>query len=155
MRKSLYIVLIIVICTLLASFEYAESKGLFKPKLMILYPAGEIKELKKQTIKPKIEVLSEIEKIAGIIYQLESSNGKNNFSKCESQGKFNNIGFGIYSGKYICFDSHDEEMETLANWIEKNKARGLSFNEILCFYNSGKRQGQANGASYQKYCNNS
>ena len=77
--------------------------------------------------------------IVDFIFMKESSRGKNNYSKCEAQGKINGVGFGIDgTGKYICFNSHEEEMQAVKGWIIAKRAAGLSDNELLCLYNTGK-----------------
>lgn len=81
---------------------------------------------------PKVD---EIDEMAELIYQRESSKGKNNFSKCEEQGKYNGIGYAIPGdGTYICFESHEEEMQALKGWLVAKKAAGMSDDEMLCLY---------------------
>ena len=78
-----------------------------------------------------------IERIADYIYLKESSSGKNGYSKCKAIGQVNNIGYGIYGGKWQCFDNHAEEMNVLNEWISDKRAKGMSDNELLCIYNTG------------------
>jgi hypothetical protein len=88
-----------------------------------------------QEAKIEVAVVDEIETIANDIYKLESSNGVNNYSKCEAIGKVNGIGYGIPgNGKYMCFEDHAEEMTVLKGWITEKRARGLSDTELLCLY---------------------
>ncbi len=76
--------------------------------------------------------------LVDIIFKKESSRGKNNYSKCESQGKYNRYGYGIPGdGTYICFEK-DEDTKAVAGWVADKVARGYSDNEILCLYNTGK-----------------
>lgn len=76
-----------------------------------------------------------IEELASLIYKRESSDGKNNYSKCEEQGKYNGIGFAITGdGSYICFNSHEEEMMALRGWLVAKKASGMSDEAMLCLY---------------------
>ena len=79
--------------------------------------------------------LVDLNKIVKKIYILESSNGKYNYSKCESQGKFNRSGYGIHSGKYICFDTKEQEDKTLGDWFKK-KLETMTLEEALKIYNS-------------------
>lgn len=76
--------------------------------------------------------------IVDFIYMKESSRGKNNYSKCESVGKYNRYGYGIPGdGRYICFPK-DEDTKAVEGWVAEKKARGYSDTEILCLYNTGK-----------------
>jgi len=80
------------------------------------------------------------EKLKDLIWLRESTRGKHNFSKCEAQGKINGIGYSVYGDKYMCFASHDEEMEVLGKWIEKHKRNGLTEIDMLCLYSGGHYQ---------------
>jgi len=83
------------------------------------------------------EVDDNIEEIAEKIYTLESSNGKNNYSKCEAIHKFNGSGFGINGkGKYLCFDSREDEKKAVYGWFEE-KLKSHSLSEAICGYNLG------------------
>jgi len=86
--------------------------------------------------KPEIDTNKpNIDEISQYIYLHESTNGKNNYSKCESQGLINGIGYGIPgNGDYICFESHTEEMETLNKWVTKHINEGMDSTKILCHY---------------------
>lgn len=76
-----------------------------------------------------------VKELSELIYQRESTSGKNNYSKCTEQGKINGIGYGIPgNGSYICFESHEDEMATLKGWIIAKIASGMSENELLCLY---------------------
>lgn len=75
-----------------------------------------------------------IDELADYIWLHESSRGKNNYSKCEAVGKINSIGYAIYDGKWMCFNSHEEEMQTLNKWLTNKKEVGLSDTELLCLY---------------------
>jgi len=84
------------------------------------------------------EVEDNIEKLMALIYQNESSSGKNNFSKCEEQGKVNGIGYGIPgNGSFVCFESHEEEMIALRGWLVAKRASGMSDEAMLCLYSGG------------------
>jgi len=100
-----------------------------KQSITIVSAPVEAKELKAD----KLET-DEIDKLSDLIWLRESSRGANNYSKCEAQGKVNGIGYGIYGEKYICFDSHEEEMQVLRNWLEDHKAQGMAEMEMLCHY---------------------
>ncbi len=90
-----------------------------------------------------------IDAIVSAIYTLESSRGKNNYSKCEVQGKYNGYGYGIAgNGKYLCFDSHEEATATVHKWVEKKIAKGYTTQELLCIYNTGSSK---DCGYYQKY----
>lgn len=82
----------------------------------------------------KVE-LDEVESMSDYIWFKESTRGKNNFSKCESIGKINGIGYGIPGdGSFVCFESHDEEMQVLRGWIIYRRALGWSELKMLCTY---------------------
>lgn len=76
-----------------------------------------------------------IEELASLIYKQESSEGKNNYSKCKEQGKYNSIGYGIPGdGSFICFESHEDEMQALKGWLVAKRASGMSDDAMLCLY---------------------
>lgn len=78
-----------------------------------------------------------IEKIVDIVHQLESSGGKNNFSKCESIGKFNEFGYGIPGdGKYLCFEK-GKDREAVIAWFER-ELENKTVEQALCKYNTGQ-----------------
>lgn len=77
---------------------------------------------------------NEEEKLADFIWNKESSR-KNNYSKCEAIGKVNMIGYGIDgTGKYICFNSHEDEMKVLIGFILAHEAQGMTRLQILKHY---------------------
>jgi len=76
------------------------------------------------------------EKIVDVIYRLESSGGRND--SCKKEGKFNGFGYGQYKGSYICFDSLEEVREKVKSWIEDKREKGMTDDELLCYYNTGK-----------------
>lgn len=80
------------------------------------------------------ETALSIEELSDYIWLHESTRGKNNFSKCEIVGKINGIGYSVWGNNYVCFDSHEEEMEYLKKWISNHKTEGMTDNEILCHY---------------------
>ena len=81
---------------------------------------------------PKVDKVKELSEL---IYQRESSNGKNNYSKCEAIGKYNGVGYAIPgNGSYICFDSHEDEMQAVRGWIVTKLAAGMSEEKLLCVY---------------------
>lgn len=99
----------------------------------------EMQELKPQeaTEETETEKNRDINKIVRTIHKLESSGGKNNYSKCEEQGLVNGSGYGIDgSGKYLCFKDRDEEIKTIAGWFER-KLNDYSLQEAVCGYNLG------------------
>ena len=88
----------------------------------------------KETV---IEVKKEktIDELADYIWMKESTRGKNNYSKCEEVGKVNGVGYAIPGdGSYVCFDSHEEEMQVLKGWIIYRRALGWSDIKMLCAY---------------------
>lgn len=78
------------------------------------------------------------ETMADIIYKLESSSGKNNYSRCSIVGKVNYFGFGINgSGKYMCFENLKENRTAVINWIKNHFNEGLTEAQLICHYNTG------------------
>ena len=155
--QKLALAVVITEYLLVGGWYFAETMGLLEflqPKTVIIQIAKPV-EAKEQPKPQEIKEISDIDRIADNIWNLESTRGKHNYSKCEAIGKVNGIGYGIPgNGKYICFENHAEEMETLKRWIEDKQEKGMTENELMCFYNTGKTAGIANGTSYQVYCNN-
>jgi hypothetical protein len=81
-----------------------------------------------------------VDELADYIWLHESSRGKNNYSKCTAIGKINGVGYSIYGGKWMCFESHEEEMQTVKKWIENERLKGLSDLELLCRYSGSNYQ---------------
>ena len=91
----------------------------------------------KEEQKPEIKETTEAERIADIIYTLESSRGINNYSKCEAQGLYNGYGFAIPgNGNYKCF-KEGEDREAVIEWINDKIAKNFTESEIYCYYNLG------------------
>jgi len=143
----------------LVTILFALSLGVFSASKVIIaelpftkeYVAGKIFKAEKMIIVNKvvedttveIEQIEEIEESVNIdeivkkVYQLESSSGKNDFSKCTAIGKTNPFGYAIPSPKkYICFDSYDEVAGLVGKWFEK-KLVDHTLEESLCIYNTG------------------
>jgi len=94
--------------------------------------------IKQATKTPEEDKADTIERIASTIWTRESTQGKNNYSKCEAIGKVNGIGYGIAgNGKYICFESHADEMRTLEGWIIAKQAQGMTETGLMCLYSGG------------------
>lgn len=87
------------------------------------------------------ETALSIEELQDYIWLHESTRGKNNYSKCEIVGMTNGIGYGVWGDNYVCFDNHEEEMETLKKWINNHKYEGMTDTELLCLY-SGNNYAQ-------------
>lgn len=86
----------------------------------------------EQVETPKVDRVKELSEL---IYKRESSEGINNYSKCEAVGKYNGVGYGIPGdGSYRCYDSHEDEMQVLRGWIIDKKALGWSELKMLCTY---------------------
>ena len=84
------------------------------------------------------ETAPSIEEIVRRIQILESSGGKNNYSKCEAIGKYNRYGFGIPgNGTYMCFEK-DDDTKAVRQWFEDMiKTKNRSLGEAVCGYNLG------------------
>lgn len=97
---------------------------------------------KAEAKEPETAKVSDIDRIAGMIWELESTKGKHNYSKCEAIGKINGIGYGIPgNGTYRCFESHEDEMQVLRGWIIDKQAQGMSEVELLCLYSGSNYKG--------------
>lgn len=102
-----------------------------KQSVVVIFKPAEARELKVAD-KPETD---RIDELSNLIWLRESTRGKNNYSKCEAAGKINGIGYGISgNGKYICFESHKEEMRALRNWLKSKKSAGMSKKQMLCLY---------------------
>ena len=106
-------------------------------------PAFDIRFDNSFTVENKAQaktIVTPLEKkvdLVDFIFSKESSRGVNNYSKCESIGKFNRYGFGIPGdGSYICFEKDDDTV-AVAGWITHHKALGYTDNQLLCLYNTG------------------
>jgi hypothetical protein len=105
--------------------EYSPEKLTFENPAILPVQAKEV-----ETVK-----VDEVEKMADYIWMKESTRGKNNYSKCEEVGKVNGVGYAIPGdGSYVCFDSHEEEMQVLKGWIIYRRALGWSDIKMLCAY---------------------
>lgn len=93
-------------------------------------------EVKSEVVEDKKEI-TKAEEIADMIYLLESSNGKND-QKCEREGKHNGYGFRQGINKNYCLSSDDEVRKLVIELIEDQLATGMTQNQILCRYNTGK-----------------
>lgn len=120
---------------LVTGYAVAEHKGYIdylRPKTITIVQA--------KTIKPEEKKTDRIGELSEYIWNKESTKGKNNYSKCQAIGKINGIGYAIPGdGSYICFNSHEEEMQVLRGWIIAKLAQGYSEKELLCLYQSGVR----------------
>ncbi len=80
------------------------------------------------------------------IYQLESSQGKHD--SCLQQNKYN--GYGYASNK-VCFSSHAEAQGVVYSWVLREYLKGLTTDELLCEYNTGKISKDCDYAKKAKY----
>lgn len=120
------------------TFIYLEFPQVLETKTITIINEVKAQETEK-TMQVEEEVMQKesdnVEELAEMIYKLESTSGKNNYSKCEAIGKINGIGYGIPgNGTYQCFESHEDEMKVLRGWIIDKKAKGMTDNELLCLY---------------------
>lgn len=87
--------------------------------------------------RKSLEVAPSVQEIVKKVQILESSGGKYNYSKCEAIGKYNRSGYGIPgNGKYLCFDTKEQEDETIMAWFEE-KLKKHPLKKCLCIYNTG------------------
>lgn len=133
----LWIFLIGVITGAVWGYVLTNYPEVFEPRTIIIVNTAEAKE-PTQIEESVVQLQSDTDRIADVIWTRESSRGINNYSKCEAAGKINGIGYGIPgNGEYLCFDSHEEEMEVLNKWIDDHKAQGMSETELMCHYSGG------------------
>ena len=91
----------------------------------------------KEAYKGETQVSpSPLSLVADKIMILESSGGKNNYSKCEAIGKYNRYGYGIYGGNYLCFEK-DKDTEAVIKWLERETEKNPNLNQVICKYNLG------------------
>jgi hypothetical protein len=131
-RQSQKIALAVVVTQFLIAgiCSYAVRSELFAPKIVHIQPS-QAKTPTQVNYEPINDTTTEL---MAIIWRNESSNGKYNYSKCAAIGKVNGIGYGIYNGKYLCFNSHNDEMDILHDWIVDHKSQGMNDTELLCHY---------------------
>lgn len=65
-----------------------------------------------------------------VIYTLESSQGKQD--GCKKQGKYNGFGFRQNSFEHVCYDTFQEVVTEVDNWLTNKDAINY------CLYNEGK-----------------
>lgn len=69
---------------------------------------------------------------------IESNNGTKGLAvTCKNKGGFNEVGYLPYKG--FCFKSEWEQELTTMQYIENKLNNGWTENNILCFWNTGKR----------------
>lgn len=144
--RKIALAVVIMEFLIAGSWYLAENKGwldYFKPKTIIIRA---IEPAEAKSIELKQPKSSQYDELMNYIWFKESTNGLNNYSKCELQGKINGIGYGINgSGKYICFENHEEEMNVLNEWLkDKIEDKGLSEAQTLCLYNTGLKLSNCN-----------
>lgn len=145
-REAFYIVLFVFIDLFVMNTLIFQAKRLDFSEKIVVYNviASEEQKPLERNFEPLVaqaekEPETDIEKVVEIIHRLESSGGKNNYSKCEEQGLVNGSGYGIDgSGKYLCFKDRAEEIKTIASWFER-KLKDYTLQEAICGYNLGFR----------------
>lgn len=74
---------------------------------------------------------------ADVIYRiwgLESSFGKQPFLYCTRKGLVSDMGYNVLN--HECFDSFQQEVDTVNRWIDQHQ--DLSLGKLLCTYNEGR-----------------
>lgn len=79
---------------------------------------------------------ADLSKVVNGVYGLESTYGKND--DCTKQNKFNGYGFHINSREHICYGSREEVKTLVIAWFNDKLNSGMSIDQALCFYNTGK-----------------
>lgn len=100
-------------------------------------------------VAPAVEVKPaqpNMDKLLAIIYQLESSSGKND--GCKTKGMFNGFGYAQSTHTWNCFSTFAEVEGKVQAWFEKRiPTMGLS--TAICYYNTGHKI--ADCPYYQNY----
>jgi len=71
------------------------------------------------------------------IWTLESSQGKHPSQVCLAQGKTNELGYGINANSHYCYDSHDQIVGVVDDWLTR-KLAVYSLPQTICLYQSGE-----------------
>jgi hypothetical protein len=101
--------------------------------------AGEsatLKEIPSQTMEEAIGKAEHWEMIMRI-WTLESSQGKNPSQICLAQGKTNELGYGINDSSHFCYDSYDQIVGVVDDWLTR-KLAVYSLPQVVCLYQSGE-----------------
>jgi hypothetical protein len=131
------------------TFDVVYEPRVIKSKVIPVVLAKELDEKIEDLDEDLYKIDEEISQIVYKIYTLESSAGKNNYSKCEEQGLVNHYGYGIPgNGKFLCFENYGEETIVVAKWVEKKFEKGFNLEETLCIYNTGSKE---SCGYYEKY----
>jgi hypothetical protein len=129
---------------------YSGIKFLLQPKTVVIYNYT-VKEESKEEVKNEKKQLN-IDEVVRRIMGLESSFGKNNYSKCAAIGQYNRYGYGIPgNGKYLCFEL-DKDTEAVKSWIKERKDK-YSLGSLLCGYNMGFKNKLENCDYYNRFLN--
>lgn len=134
--KKLAVAVVIAEILLVIGYAIGEQYDLFQ----VFRQEAKIEIVNAKRIEPQKADVQEdrIGYLADYIWMKESTRGKNNYSKCEAIGKINDIGYGIDgTGKYICFENHENEMQVLKGWIIAKLAQGYTERDLLCLYSGG------------------
>lgn len=145
--RIVWIFFVGLVCGATWTYTAICAPELYETRKVIIINNVEAKEItveEEKEIEAEVEEVKEVDNVdelSEMIYKLESTSGKNNYSKCEEIGKVNGIGYGIPgNGTYQCFDSHKDEMQVLKGWIIDKKARGFTDTELLCRYSGNNYQ---------------
>lgn len=95
---------------------------------------------KRAMIKKDIILASKYPKFIDHIWYRESGRGTNDnpnglHNICNSKGMTNDFGFAVRVGH--CWNTFEEAVNRMVVWREK-EAKGLTDNQALCYYNTGK-----------------
>ena len=95
-----------------------------------------LKEIPSQTMEEAIGKATHWEMIMKI-WTLESSQGKNPSQVCLVQGKTNELGYGINANSHFCYDSYDQIVGVVDDWLTR-KLAVYSLPQVICLYQSGE-----------------
>lgn len=105
-----------------------------KPTVEEAIAEGQVKQL------TDIEVIDQyyLAPVLRSIYLLESTEGKND--GCKDSGMYNGFGFRQNSSEHKCYDTFEEVVEEVNEWLEIELAyNGNNLAIAACYYNTGRR----------------
>lgn len=96
-----------------------------------------VAEAPKEEEKTQAQPARSLSAIAGIIYRLESSGGRND--GCREKGLYNGYGFRQNKSEFKCFSSREEVRGLVIDWFKQHLHKEkLTLPEALCHYNIGE-----------------
>jgi hypothetical protein len=95
-----------------------------------------LKEIPSQTMEEAIGKAKYWDIIMRL-WTLERSQGRSPSQVCLAQGKTNELGYGINDNSHYCYDSYDQIVGVVDDWLTR-KLAVYSLPQTLCLYQSGE-----------------